>query len=143
LELLGPAQSTPKVFANCSPGFPTLGFDKMKNHNNAEGVGEWPGIPLANSFRVRQILLTGLSPRVGNPGLQFANTFGVDWAASFHSLYPRGGTNCGDSAPTSSCRRARQEGISNKSIEFLRVLLLGHHPAIVKHFQAGKWISFK
>src|SRR5258705_13767223 len=48
------AQATPKVFATCSPGFPTLGFEKLKFKNNAEGVGEWRSNPLANSFRVKQ-----------------------------------------------------------------------------------------
>jgi len=48
--------------------------------------------PLAKSFRVKAILLMGLNPRVGNPGLQFANTFGV--AIEFQS--PAAGSGVGE-----------------------------------------------
>ncbi len=34
---------TPKVFANSSPGFPTLGYRRIKGPN-AEGVGQLPTV---------------------------------------------------------------------------------------------------
>ena len=62
---------TPKVLANFSPGFPTLG---QSASTELLTLKEFPSV--LNSFRVNRIL-TALLPRVGNPGLKLANSFGV------------------------------------------------------------------
>jgi hypothetical protein len=51
---------------------PTLGKERAMILNS-EGVDE----DFTNSFRVPRVL-NRLSPRVGNPGLQFEHTFGVE-----------------------------------------------------------------
>ena len=59
---------TPKAFANWSPGFPTLGH-KGPIHSYTPKV-------LANGVGVVRIY--GIRhPRVENPGLELANTFGL------------------------------------------------------------------
>jgi hypothetical protein len=64
----------------------------INNVPYSEGVYEGIAAPFANTFGVILDLILS-NPRVGNPGLQFANTFGVDCAASFTRPLSRGGTD--------------------------------------------------
>src|SRR5882724_13144396 len=55
---------TPKVFSNCSPGFPTLGTWSIENHGNSEGVREI----FVNSFGVQNhcaLVSQGRKPLAG------------------------------------------------------------------------------
>ncbi len=45
-------ETTPKVFANCSPGFPALGLGAPSNMQNSTGVRDWIGAPFANTLGV-------------------------------------------------------------------------------------------
>jgi hypothetical protein len=45
--------------------------------------------------------------------------------------------------PVSGCRGAGEEGVSDQLVEFLRMLLLRHHSAVVKHFQPGARVCFQ